>query len=366
MTRYLGTPGFRHDTPARTGILITNLGTPDAPTPAAVRRYLGEFLWDPRVVEVPRPLWWLILHGVILRFRPARSAHAYGRVWTEQGSPLLVIARRQVAAIEAALRETELKDCMVRLAMRYGTPSIPAALREMMAANVQRLLVFPLYPQYAAATTASTLDAVSDDLARWRYVPELRFINHYHDDEQYIRALADSVRAHQQQHGRPDRLVMSFHGIPKHYFLAGDPYFCQCQKTGRLLAEALGLADGSWTVSFQSRFGRREWLKPYTDHLLRDLGRGDTGHVQIICPGFSADCLETLEEIEILNKEIYLTAGGKLFSYIPALNDQPAHIDALVNIISRHCGGWDNAIADTQSLARTQARALGAGNREAP
>ena len=364
MVRYTGTPDFRHDTSARTGILLTNLGTPDAPTPAALRRYLGEFLRDPRVVEVPRPLWWLILHGFILRFRPARSAHAYGRIWTEQGSPLLVIARKQAAAVEAALRATELKDGVVRLAMRYGTPSIRDVMREMRAANVQRLLVLPLYPQYAAATTASTLDAVCQELGHWRHVPELRFINHYHDDDRYIRALADSVRAHQQQHGRPDRLVMSFHGIPKHYFLAGDPYFCHCQKTARLVAEQLELQGDQWNVAFQSRFGRREWLKPYTDHLLQDLAREGTGHVQVICPGFSADCLETLEEIEILNKEIFLTAGGRTFSYIPALNDRPAHIEALVEIIRRHCGGWDNEAspAELLSATRTRARKLGAND----
>ena len=341
----------------RTGVLLTNLGTPDAPTTKAVRRYLAEFLSDTRVIELSPWIWQPILHGIILRVRPRKSAAAYGRIWTDAGSPLLSISKQQAGRIDAALtRHVPGGAIVTALGMRYGTPSIASALEFLRAANVQRLLVFPLYPQYSAATTGATFDAVANVLKGWRWVPELRFINHYHDDTGYVDALASSVRHHQEQHGKPDRLLVSFHGLPKHYFLAGDPYFCHCQKTARLMAERLGLNADQYAVSFQSRFGLREWLQPYTDRLLLEWVKQGITNVQVICPGFSADCLETLEEINMLDREKFMEHGGKQFSYIPALNDTPAHIDVLTGIVRRHVSGWD-CPADTEQLEATRRRA---------
>ncbi len=351
-----------HGAKDRTGVLLVNLGTPDAPTTAAVRRYLAEFLSDRRVIELSPWLWQPILRGIILNVRPRRSAAAYARIWTDAGSPLLDIFRRQAAALDTALaREAPDDDIVTALGMRYGSPSIRSALEYLWAANVQRLLVFPLYPQYSAATTGSTFDAVAEVLKRRRWVPELRFINHYHDDTFYIAALADSVRAHQAAHGTPRKLLMSFHGLPRHYFLAGDPYFCHCQKTARLLAERLGLAAEDYQVTFQSRFGPREWLQPYTDRTLMALAREGVDNVQVVCPGFSADCLETLEEISILNKELFLHHGGRQFSYIPALNDSPAHVAVLAGVVLRHLSGWESPADVAQRLAsRRRAVEMGA------
>ncbi len=350
-----------HGTPDRTGVLLTNLGTPDAPTTQAVRRYLAEFLSDRRVIELSPLIWQPILHGIILRTRPRKSAAAYVRIWTDAGSPLLTISKQQAGLVDAALTRQQPASAMVTaLGMRYGTPSIASALAYLRAAQVQRLLVFPLYPQYSAATTGSTFDAVANVLKRWRWVPELRFINHYHDDAAYIEALADSVRRHQQQHGKPDRLLISFHGLPKHYFLAGDPYFCHCQKTARLLAEKLGLGANDYAVSFQSRFGPRKWLEPYTDKLLRAWAKNGITNVQVICPGFSADCLETLEEICILSKDLFIEHGGKQLSYIPALNDSPAHINVLTGIVRRHLSGWElPADPEQREATRQRARVMG-------
>ncbi|MBI1732423.1 MAG: ferrochelatase [Gammaproteobacteria bacterium] len=351
-----------HGNVDRTGVLLTNLGTPDAPTTPAVRRYLTEFLSDRRVVELPPWLWRPILHGIVLRIRPRKSAAAYTRIWSDAGSPLLAISKRQTAAVDRALERRYPDTAIVTaLGMRYGSPSIASALEYLRAANVQRLLVFPLYPQYSAATTGSTFDAVADALKGRRRVPELRFINHYHDDTLYIAALADSVLRHQAVHGRPDRLLISFHGLPKHYVAAGDPYSEHCQMTTRLLAAQLGLNTDQCAVSFQSRFGPREWLKPYTDKLLLQWVRSGITNVQVLCPGFSADCLETLEEIGMLNREQFLKHGGKQFSYIPALNDGPAHIAVLAGIIQRHLSGWEGP-ADTaqREASRQRAPALGA------
>ena len=333
MARYSGNPEFKYDTPAAAGILITNLGTPDAPTPAALRKYLAQFLSDPRIIETPRLLWWPILHGIILRLRPRRSARAYREVWTEAGSPLLAISERQCEAIRSALGEAVDEPCRVELGMRYGNPSIRSALEKLRSYNIRKLLVLPLYPQYSAATTASTFDAVAGVLKTWRRIPELRMIRSYHDDPGYIAALAESIRNHWAQHGKPDRLLFSFHGLPRDYVLAGDPYADECRASARLLARELELDKGMWEVAFQSRFGPREWLRPYTDKLLQEWGAAGIGHVQVVCPGFAADCLETLEEIGIQNREFFLTAGGKNFSYIPALNDSPRHIAALCDII---------------------------------
>ena len=340
MTKYIGNTEYKHGTEPAIGILLVNLGTPDAPDKSALRKYLKEFLSDPRVIEVPKAIWWFILNGFILNTRPAKSAEAYEKVWTGNGSPLLNIGLKQKAAIEKEIKTITNANVHVELAMRYGNPSIPDVLNHLRIKNLQRLLVLPLYPQYAAATTASTFDAVTDTIKTWRFIPELRFINHYHDDPNYISALVESVRRHWAEHGKPDKLLFSYHGIPKDYFVAGDPYHCECYKTTRLVVEQLGLSENEYLQTFQSRFGPREWLKPYTDETLKQWGEDGIKHVQVICPGFSADCLETIEEINIQNREFFLSAGGKEFSYIPALNDDTNHIDALVSIIKQHTSGW--------------------------
>ncbi len=365
MTRYLGEADYKHGTDEKTGILLVNLGTPDAPDTASVRRYLAEFLWDPRVIEVARPLWWLILHGVILRIRPRKSAEAYAKVWSEEGSPLLSISKRQHAAFQHELGERMGHDIPVALGMRYGNPSIASALAELRAKAVRRLLVLPLYPQYSASTTASVFDAIAADLQRTRWLPELRFINQYHDEHGYIEALAASIREHWQNNGRAQRLLFSFHGLPHRYLLSGDPYHCHCHKTARLLAAKLGLDDGDWILSFQSRVGREEWLRPYTDETVARLGREGIRSLDVACPGFSADCLETLEEIAMQNGEIFEEAGGETLNYVPALNDRNDHISFLVDLALRHCQGWpDLAAGDERSaerkLSAQRAIALGA------
>lgn len=334
---------FVHAHPARIGVLLLNLGTPDAPTPKALRRYLAEFLWDPRVVEVARPLWWLILHGVILRTRPKRSAHAYQQVWTDQGSPLMLISQQQAEQLQQCLRNRMNDTVVVELGMRYGNPSVASALHRLKAQGVRKLLVLPLYPQYSGATTASSLDAVMSELMTWRWVPELRTINQYHDEAGYIKALASSVREQWARTGQPDKLLFSFHGTPKRYHTNGDPYFCQCHKTARLVAEQLGIADDRWQLSFQSRFGREEWLKPYTNETLQQLAASGTRHVDVICPGFAADCLETLEEIVQENRRVFVDAGGGEYNYIGALNDRADHLAFLADLVVRHSAGWSEA-----------------------
>lgn len=338
--KYKNMVDFQHDMPENLGVLMLNLGTPDAPTPSAVRRYLAEFLNDPRVVEVPRPLWWFILHGVILRVRPARSARAYRAVWTDRGSPLLDIANRQTDGLRERLTARLGSRVRVELGMRYGQPSVSQALDRLKAEHVRRLLVLPLYPQYSGTTTASSFDAVTDELSTWRWLPELRFVNQYHDEPAYIDALADSVRQAFAEHGEPERLLFTFHGIPKRYFMAGDPYHCHCQKTARMVADRLALGEDRWLVSFQSRVGRDEWLQPYTDETLKLWGSDGVGSVHVIAPGFSADCLETLEEIDVENRRYFLEAGGGSYHYIPCLNDAPAHLDMLTGLVARHICGW--------------------------
>ena len=351
--------GFQHTQPDRTGILLVNLGTPDAPDRASVRRYLKEFLWDPRVVEMPRPIWWLVLNLVILNTRPSRSAKAYEKVWTEQGSPLLSISREQELALRHAVQERHGDEVCVALAMRYGSPSIKQGLEKLREQGARRVLVLPLYPQYSATTTASIFDEVTAQLRRWRWLPELRFINHYHDEPAYIAALADSIRNWRADHGEADKLLLSFHGIPQDYFEKGDPYFCECQKTGRLLAEALGLNEDQWQLTFQSRLGPKQWLQPYTDQTLEKMAGDGVKSVQVVCPGFSADCLETLEEVAMENRDIFLEAGGERYEYIPCLNAQPPHIDMLANLVDRHLGGWTLATEDTRERVEL-ARKLGA------
>lgn len=315
----------------RTGVLLCNLGTPDQPTRAAVRRYLAEFLWDPRVVELPRWLWWPVLHGVILRVRPSEVAHKYGEVWLDAGSPLRVITDQQATALQHALGDR----ARVVYAMRYGNPSIAAGLARLRDSDCERVIVLPLYPQYSSSTTASVYDAVFAALQRERVVPELTLLRGYHDADGYIGALAASVREHWEMHGRGEKLLMSFHGVPQRYVDAGDPYQDECVATARLLADALGLTDDDWLLTFQSRFGREPWLQPYTDVTLRELAARGVKRVDVICPGFAADCLETLEEISLQNRELYTQAGGDTLSYVPALNARADHIAFLQNLVSQ-------------------------------
>jgi ferrochelatase len=338
--KYIGTDSFDHEQTPRVGILLTNLGTPSAPQKTALRAYLKEFLWDPRVVEVPRPLWWLILHGVILNIRPARSAAAYRSVWTERGSPLLFHTQDQAAALREHLSRQFGDQIMVEFAMRYGAPSIADTLQSMLRRGVRKLLVLPLYPQYSGATTGSTFDALAADFTRRRWLPELRFVSHYHDHPAYISAVANSIRQHRQEHGGADKLLFSYHGVPQSYLDEGDPYHCECLKTSRLIAQELGLNESEYQTTFQSRFGRQEWIKPYTDAILKGLPAEGVKHVQVISPGFAADCLETLEELAVENRDYFLAAGGERYQYIPCLNSTPGHIAALASIASEHLAGW--------------------------
>ena len=336
---------FRPESPAddnvqeRTAVLWCNLGSPDEPTASAVRPYLADFLGDPRVVEIPRALWALILHGIILRTRPAKSAAKYASIWTPEGSPLKVWTKKQATLLAGWLGEKGHR-VTVRDAMRYGQPSIASRLDELKAEGVTRVLVLQAYPQYSATTTASVIDAINAWSARVRRVPEFRFVNDYHDDPLYIDALAHSVARHWQQNGRADQLVMSFHGIPERNIRLGDPYQAQCIATARLLADTLQLTPAQYRVTFQSRFGRAKWLEPYTEPTLRELGAAGVSRVDVMCPGFPADCLETLEEIAMEGRDAFLGAGGKEFRYIPCLNDSNAWITALAGIADRHLAGW--------------------------
>ncbi|MCG6899278.1 MAG: ferrochelatase [Gammaproteobacteria bacterium] len=322
------------------GVLLVNLGTPDSPSVSDVRRYLREFLWDPRVVEVPRPIWWLVLNLVILTTRPRRSAKAYAKVWTEEGSPLLVISKRQQAALQARMEEQGGTPVNVVLAMRYGRPAIASGLQALRDCGAKRVLVLPLYPQYSATTTAAIVDAVADELRHWRELPELRFINDYHRHPAYISALADSVRQYRTLHGEPDKLLLSFHGIPQEYVDAGDPYAEQCYRTADLLVAALDLPKDRWQLSFQSRLGPKQWLQPYTDHTLEALAKEGVRNIHVMCPGFSVDCLETLEEVAMENRSIFLEAGGENYGYIECLNDQASHIQLFTELIAQHTLGW--------------------------
>jgi ferrochelatase len=362
-------PPYRHGMPGRTAVLLVNLGTPTAAAPGPVRAYLKEFLSDPRVVEIPRLLWWPILNGVILTVRPRKSAAKYATIWTEEGSPLLVYSQQQASLLRGYLGDRGI-DVDVTLAMRYGEPSIPSVLRSLAEGRAERVLIVPMYPQYSATTTASVLDAVFEVLGRTRNIPEVRWVKHFHDHPGYIAALGQSVLDHWKRHGRAQdrggKLVMSFHGVPKRTLLLGDPYHCECQKTGRLLGESLGLSPDQFVVTFQSRFGRAEWLQPYTAPTLEALARGGAEAVDVICPGFPADCLETLEEIAMEGRDTFLAAGGKEYRYIACLNGAPAFIKALTDLCAEHMQGWP--VESTQTAvriaeaekARERARAMGA------
>jgi len=358
----------KHGIQQRLGILLVNLGTPDEATPRSVRKYLAEFLRDTRVVEIPRLIWWPILYLVVLIKRPKESAEKYKKIWTEQGSPLMHYSRRQAQFVEKVLTNKFSGPISVALAMRYGNPSIESELNELRRQGVQRLLVLPLYPQYSGTSTASVFDEVTRVLRQWRWIPEVRFVNDYHDHKLYIDALVKSVTHHWEQNKAGDILVFSFHGIPQRNFDKGDPYFCQCQKTARLVADQLELPDHRWQVVFQSRFGRTKWLQPYCSETLSELPKLGRKNIDVICPGFASDCLETLEEINIENKEIFMQAGGQSFNYIPALNDNPSHMQALCTIISQHTFGWPETLqsydagkaAVASKESRERAIALGA------
>lgn len=337
---YQGSPKFTHHQCDKIGVLVTNLGTPDAPTTSALRTYLRQFLSDPRVVEVPRLLWWLILNLIILRIRPRRSAAAYRTVWTERGSPLLYHTADQAAGIRSALERKYGDDVVVEFAMRYGNPSISKGLQSLFDQGARKLVVLPLYPHYSAATTGSTFDAIAHDFTQRRWLPEFRFINHYHDNPAYIKAVATSIQRHWDEHGKPQKLILSYHGVPLKYLLKGDPYHCECHKTSRLIAEYLGLEKDDYMTTFQSRFGREEWLQPYTDETLKHLPEKGIHSIHVVCPGFSSDCLETIEEIGEENREYFMEAGGKEYSYIPALNATPEHIDVLVQLIESNLQDW--------------------------
>ncbi len=339
MTTFIGNKYYRHGRAQRTGVLITNLGTPDAPTPSALKRYLAEFLADPRVVEVSRPLWYVILHGIILRIRPRRSAKAYRAVWTDKGSPLLLHTIEQTEALREKLTRNG-DDIIVDFAMRYGSHNIGEKIQKMLDAGVTRLLILPLYPQYSASTSGSTFDAIANDFTHRRWLPELRFISHYHDNPDYIRACVEQIKRFQGTHGKADLLILSYHGVPLRYLHEGDPYFCECHKTSRLIAEALSLNESECITTFQSRFGREPWLQPYTDETLKQLPEKGVKSVQVFCPGFAADCLETLEEIAQENRHYFMNNGGEFFQYIPALNAEEHHINALANIIRDNLNGW--------------------------
>ena len=366
MSKVLPEPAWKHGTPARTAVVLINLGTPEAPTAPALKTYLREFLSDPRVVEIPRPIWWLILNGIILNTRPAKSAAKYAAVWTPEGSPLKVHTERQTKLVKGLLGQAGHRNLVVEYAMRYGQPSVASVLDKLKAAGCNRFLLVPLYPQYAGSTSATALDEAYRWLTTQRNQPEVRAIRSFCDLPGYIEALAASVREHWAKHGRPEsayQLVMSFHGVPRFTLDKGDPYHCECQKTGRLLAEALALRPDQYRITFQSRFGRAEWLQPYTAPTLQAMAKQGIKRVDVICPGFVGDCLETLEEIAMEGKADYLQAGGSEYHYIPALNERDDWIAALAGLIESHLGGWatrEPQDAASLALSATRAKALGA------
>ena len=365
MPRFLPEPPHRHGQPATTAVVLVNLGTPEAPTAPALKRYLKQFLSDPRVVEIPKPLWWLILNGIILNIRPKKSAAKYATVWMPEGSPLRVHTERQAKLLKGLLGQRG-HHLTVTWAMRYGAPSIADTLSHLKAEGARRILIIPMYPQYAASTTAT----VVDDTARWllqtRNQPEMRFVRNFHDHAGYLAALEQSVRRHWQTNGPlgdRDRLLISFHGLPKRSLDLGDPYFCECHKTGRLLAERLNLKPGQFQICFQSRFGKAEWLQPYTAPTLHEWGSQGVRRVDVICPGFTADCLETLEEIAQEGRDDFLKSGGQEYHYIPALNEDDAWIAALADLAEQHLAGWETHAADDAQAFETsaqQARKFGA------
>ena len=366
MAFYNKEPDYKHGDQLKVGILLANLGTPEAPTAKALRPYLQQFLMDRRIVEIPRFIWCWILHCIILVIRPKKSAEKYAAVWTKDGSPLMVNAQKQTKLLQGFLSLRIKSPFAVELGMSYGNPSMKSAIEKLKAQHCDKILVFPLYPQYAASSTASALDAVWRVLLKMRNVPAIRTIRNYHDHPAYIQALATSITTFWAINGKPEKLVMSFHGVPKVHLTKGDPYHCQCHKTGRLLAEALNLTKEEYVIAFQSRFGKQEWLKPYLAKTLEELGKTKIKRIDVVCPGFSSDCLETLEEIAMEGKHIFQDAGGGDYHYIPALNDHESWINAMCDIALENLQGWVNADWDnTNALAENKAtveraKALGA------
>jgi len=355
-------PPHTHGTVSHSAIVLVNLGTPEAPTRSSVRRYLKQFLSDPRVVEIPRRIWWFILNLIILPFRSGQSAAKYRTIWTRDGSPLKVHTGQQAVKLQAMLAERGHQDVKVAMAMRYGSPSLPDVLDRLKEEGCDRIVVLPAYPQYSGTTTASIWDAVFAHYRQVRNIPELRLVKHYHDHEGYIHALRDTVQAYWDQHGRGQKLVMSFHGVPKRTLVLGDPYYCECQKTGRLLAAALGLDASDYLITFQSRFGKAEWLQPYTAPTVQQLGRDGVERIDVVCPGFTSDCLETLEEISMEVRHDFLTAGGKDFHYIPCVNASPAWIRGMAEIAEQHLIGWPTILTPLQRDERRHDAERGAAN----
>jgi ferrochelatase len=372
--RFNPEPKYLHGQANKTAVLYCNLGTPETPTASALRTYLAEFLSDPRVVEIPRWVWLIILHGIILRIRPARSAKKYASIWTKDGSPLKVWTQRQARALQSTFNgDVSLatknnaapsdQPLLVRYAMRYGSPSIGSELDLLKQQGATRVLILPAYPQYSATTTASLFDSVFSWGMKNRQLPEFRFINHYHDHPGYIQALADNISSYWKLHGRGEKLLMSFHGIPERSLKLGDPYHCECHKTGRLLAEALSLGKDQYIITFQSRFGKAKWLEPYTEPTAKVLAEKGIKNLDIVCPGFTSDCLETIEEIGMEVRETFLNAGGSQFNYIPCLNDSAQWIKALSKIIEENTTGWRLSGPQTEAqriISKQNALSLGA------
>lgn len=357
---YQTEPPYAHGSAAKTGILLINLGTPEAPTAKALRPYLKEFLGDPRVIEIPKVIWWLVLNGIVLNTRPKQSAEKYATVWMPEGSPLRVHTARQAVLLQGYLGQLTRAPLVVDYAMRYGNPSIPSVLRKLREQNCEHILIVPMYPQYAASSSGTAMDAVCRELLKIRNVPALRTIKSFHDHPAYVRALANNVNDYWAKNGRPQKLVMSFHGLPKFSLDRGDPYHCHCLKTGRLLGQELGLQADQYVVSFQSRFGRAEWLKPYTSATLKELGKQKTRRVDVVCPGFVADCLETLEEIAMEGKADFERSGGGEYHYIGCLNERNDWIQAVAEMVMDNLHGW-LIEPNAAELEQTRLRALTRG-----
>ena len=337
--KYDGEKNYKHGSKERIGVLITNLGTPDKPDKMALKLYLKEFLSDPRVIELPKIIWQIILRGIILNVRPKKVAKLYKSIWEKRGSPLLVMLKKQKKGVEKNLRN-KIKNIKVEIAMRYGNPNINMGLKKLRNFGCRRILILPLYPQYCAATTGSTFDKVTEVLRKWRWVPEIRFINGYYDNPLYIDCLVKSIKDSWNKSGKTQKLIFSYHGVPKKYLLSGDPYHCFCQKTTRLVVEKMNLKEKDYITTFQSRFGPQEWLKPYTDKTLEELPKKNINSIHIISPGFSSDCLETLEELEVENKKNFFSAGGKKYIYIKCLNNNDLHLKMLSSLVQEHTKGW--------------------------
>ena len=329
--KFIGEENFKHQNRQKIGILICNLGTPESYQTKDVRKFLRQFLSDGRVIEIPKIIWWFILNGIILTLRPSKSAKLYKSVWTKEGSPLLVFSKKLIEKLKLVTND----DCEVELAMRYGNPNMEEALLSLKNKNCRKLIVLPMFPQYSGTTTGSIFDEVTRILSKWRWVPSLNFINSYHDNDYYIDALADSISAHLQKN-TPQKIIFTYHGIPKRNFDLGDPYQCYCQKTTRLVAEKLNLKEDEYMTTFQSRFGPAEWLKPYTSDTMEELPKKGIKNILVVAPAFSVDCLETIEEIDEENKEIFLNSGGQNFTYVPCLNDSDGHVNFLKQLIDKH------------------------------